>query len=206
MMCEDLKSAERDAGEATRLLHLRLPRVSMQSDSKIYVAGHRGLVGSAIRHLTTTFPKIITRTHWNRSNLTTRRYGEFFGAGKTRICVPGGGQGRRASMPTVPIRPNLSTTTSPFKVQLYPCWRYNRTYSKPLDFVKELNSLLKTDGILILSTPDFDKWITRITQIKPEEHLFYFTKSTLRNLLEKESFEILYINNCKCRRYFFFII
>ncbi len=36
----------------------------MHKDSKIYIAGHRGLVGSAVaRHLTATHTHIITRTH-----------------------------------------------------------------------------------------------------------------------------------------------
>ena len=51
----------------------------MQSDSKIYVAGHRGLVGSAlIRHLTTTFPKIITRTHSELDLTNHQAVREFF--------------------------------------------------------------------------------------------------------------------------------
>ena len=51
----------------------------MQSDSKIYIAGHRGLVGSAlIRRLTATFPKIITRTHSELDLTNHQAVREFF--------------------------------------------------------------------------------------------------------------------------------
>ena len=51
----------------------------MQLGSKIYVAGHRGLVGSAlIRRLTTTFPKIITRTHSELDLTNYQAVREFF--------------------------------------------------------------------------------------------------------------------------------
>ncbi|MBI4983233.1 class I SAM-dependent methyltransferase [Candidatus Woesearchaeota archaeon] len=71
---------------------------------------------------------------------------------------------------------------------------------EPMDFLREIYSLLKKQGILILSTPDWGKWITRKTQVKPEEHLFYFTKKTLKAIVERSGFEILYLQNCSRRR------
>ena len=70
----------------------------------------------------------------------------------------------------------------------------------PAAFLGELNSKLKKNGLLIISTPNFEKWITRRTQVKPQEHLFYFTKETLRTFLKKHNFKVLYIDNCSRQR------
>src|SRR3569623_616606 len=56
----------RRAGEAARLFRIRPPRVTdMEKSSRIYVAGHRGLVGSAImrRLKAGGYGFVITRTH-----------------------------------------------------------------------------------------------------------------------------------------------
>src|SRR3569832_1566737 len=56
----------RRAGEAARLFRIRPPRVpAMEKTSRIYVAGHRGLVGSAImrRLKADGYGNVITRTH-----------------------------------------------------------------------------------------------------------------------------------------------
>jgi len=67
----------------------------------------------------------------------------------------------------------------------------------PKKFVKELGTHLKKDGFLVMATPDFTNFITRMTQIKPKEHLFYFTPKGLKYLLENNGFEIIYLKGCK---------
>ena len=54
----------------------------MQKDSKIYVAGHRGMVGSAIiRELRRQgYNNIITRTHAELDLIDQRAVNEFFAA------------------------------------------------------------------------------------------------------------------------------
>ena len=54
----------------------------MKSDSKIYVAGHRGLVGSAIvrRLRTGGYSNLLLRTHAELDLLDQRAVNEFFGA------------------------------------------------------------------------------------------------------------------------------
>ena len=72
MVTEDFSAAERDAlGQEARLHHLQLPRAvsggdqGMENSSRIFVAGHRGLVGSAIR-------RELERQGYTNLLLTTR--------------------------------------------------------------------------------------------------------------------------------------
>lgn len=65
----------------------------------------------------------------------------------------------------------------------------------PLTYLNSLKKSMADNSILMITTPDMDRWITPIVNIKPKEHLFYFTKKTLRILLERAGFEILYLGN-----------
>ena len=56
------------------------------------------------------------------------------------------------------------------------------------------NRLLKTGGLLALTTPDISSLPARISRsrwmgIKQREHLFYFSRDTIRRLLDKYRFE-----------------
>ena len=69
----------------------------MEKNGKIYVAGHRGMVGSAIvRALKKQgYDNIITRTS---KELDLRRQDAveaFFCGGEAGLCISGGRQGRR---------------------------------------------------------------------------------------------------------------
>jgi 2-polyprenyl-3-methyl-5-hydroxy-6-metoxy-1,4-benzoquinol methylase len=67
----------------------------------------------------------------------------------------------------------------------------------PFATVSKLNKILNRDGILIITTMDSDGLVSRILGTKIEdfrrvkEHLFFFTRKSLRTLLEKNNFEIL---------------
>ncbi|MFC2143112.1 class I SAM-dependent methyltransferase [Candidatus Aenigmatarchaeota archaeon] len=65
----------------------------------------------------------------------------------------------------------------------------------PKGFLKLANKKMKKNSILTLSTPDISRWIARKTQVKPGEHLYYFNKSTIKNILEKTGFRVLMIKN-----------
>ncbi len=65
----------------------------------------------------------------------------------------------------------------------------------PLKFLSDLRANLKEDGILLITTPDFDRWVTHMVNIKPDEHLFYFTKETLNKTLEQAGFDVLHMGN-----------
>jgi len=63
----------------------------------------------------------------------------------------------------------------------------------PLKGLQECHRLLKDSGILVIGTPDFGHRRARIEQekwghLKPPEHLFYFSITTLRMMLEKAKF------------------
>lgn len=67
----------------------------MEKNAKIYVAGHRGMVGSAIvRELERQgYTNIITRTH-KELDLTRQDAVEaFFAEEETGICIPGSCKG-----------------------------------------------------------------------------------------------------------------
>ena len=62
----------------------------MEKNAKIYVAGHRGMVGSAIvRELKRQgYENIITRTHKELDLCRQDAVEAFFRRGKTGICLP----------------------------------------------------------------------------------------------------------------------
>lgn len=65
----------------------------------------------------------------------------------------------------------------------------------PLEFLIKLRPHLNERGILLITTPDFDRWITHLVNIKPVEHLYYFNKATMNKLLDKAGYEVLYLGN-----------
>ncbi len=69
----------------------------MEKNAKIYVAGHRGMVGSAIvRELQRQgYTNIITRTHKELDLCRQQDVEEFFAAEKPEYVFLGRGQGRR---------------------------------------------------------------------------------------------------------------
>lgn len=68
----------------------------MEKNAKIYVAGHRGMVGSAIvRELQRQgYTNIVTRTH-KELDLTRQDAVEKFSLQKSRVCVSRSCQSRR---------------------------------------------------------------------------------------------------------------
>lgn len=69
----------------------------MEKNAKIYVAGHRGMVGSAIvRELERQgYTNIITRTHKELDLCRQDAVEEFFARRKAGICLFGRSQGGR---------------------------------------------------------------------------------------------------------------
>lgn len=69
----------------------------MKSDSKIYIAGHRGLVGSAIiKNLRERgYQNLLTRTHAELDLTDQRAVRDFFCKRAAGVCIPCGGKGRR---------------------------------------------------------------------------------------------------------------
>ena len=66
----------------------------------------------------------------------------------------------------------------------------------PLSALKAANGILKRDGILVIEIPDMGskdaiEQGTYFKHVKPHEHLWYFTATQLRELLESEDFTVV---------------
>jgi len=70
----------------------------------------------------------------------------------------------------------------------------------PTLFLKACKFLLNKNGYLVTVTPDFDNILTKIFQIKPTEHLFYFNKKNIEFLYKKSSLKIIEKKNIHRRR------
>lgn len=62
--------------------------------------------------------------------------------------------------------------------------------------IKDINSVLKDNGVVVLAFPNFSSLLAMLLRKRdffliPPEHLNYFTKKTICELLSKEGFEIL---------------
>ncbi len=83
----------------------------------------------------------------------------------------------------------------------------------PVGFVRVAYRLLRPGGILFIRTVDIGSNPARLnnlahkfgrklwSEIKPPEHLFYFSKKTLRYLLNKFGFNSTFISDCTERRF-----
>lgn len=70
---------------------------------------------------------------------------------------------------------------------------------KPREFLLAIKSLLKDDGLLILSTPNFSGFISKLLgkrdpYIIPPEHLNFFTKRGLSRLFKLTGFRVIKLN------------
>lgn len=73
-------------------------------------------------------------------------------------------------------------------------WDYIEHSADPAEDLAIANRLVKTGGLLVLTTPDISSLPARISRarwmgIKQEEHLFYFSRDTIQKLLRKSHFE-----------------
>ena len=64
--------------------------------------------------------------------------------------------------------------------------------------LKDINSVLKDNGVVVLAFPNFSSLLAMLLRKRdffliPPEHLNYFTKTAICQLLAKEGFEILLI-------------
>jgi SAM-dependent methyltransferase len=72
--------------------------------------------------------------------------------------------------------------------------------SDPLAELVQVHRVLKTGGYLFIVTQDINSLVVRAlgsrwAQYKPREHLYYFTRATLRAMLEKSGFAVLRIQS-----------
>jgi len=75
-------------------------------------------------------------------------------------------------------------------------WEMIEHVPKPIDLLKEIKRILKTDGLLGLSTPNIDSAEARKAggdwkMLIPTQHLWYFTPDTLRTTLKTAGFKVI---------------
>lgn len=58
-------------------------------------------------------------------------------------------------------------------------------FTDPVGVMRYYASKLKPDGLLAVSTPNYDSRLCKIFQLKPTEHLFLFNERSLSYMLEK---------------------
>jgi 2-polyprenyl-3-methyl-5-hydroxy-6-metoxy-1,4-benzoquinol methylase len=61
----------------------------------------------------------------------------------------------------------------------------------PRQTLEQVHELLQPGGLVAISTPDIAGWAGRALQVKPEEHIYYFSPATLTALLQRAGFEVL---------------
>lgn len=62
---------------------------------------------------------------------------------------------------------------------------------EPVALMKLVRRVLKPGGLLFVATPDIDSFMARRLQIKPREHLVYFTTRSLRLAAEAAGYKVL---------------
>lgn len=71
---------------------------------------------------------------------------------------------------------------------------------RPLELLARAAKLLKPDGAIIAVTPDIDTYFARRFQIKPDEHLCYFSIPTLTLAFKKADLDVVYCRRSSRRR------
>ena len=72
----------------------------------------------------------------------------------------------------------------------------------PVASMKLVGPLLRPGGYLMINTPNIDNIVARTFQIKPMEHLFYFSTATATRTLEKAGLEVVLAKKAGRRRDF----
>jgi SAM-dependent methyltransferase len=73
-------------------------------------------------------------------------------------------------------------------------------FPDPLLALRSARDLLLPGGFVALTTPDIESLFGRLFQIKPEEHLFYFSRDTISRALEQCGFDLVFVQRQGRRR------
>lgn len=63
----------------------------------------------------------------------------------------------------------------------------------PRASLRQVAALLRPGGALLVSTPDITRWAARLLQVKPLEHLYYFTPATMTDALGQAGLDVVEI-------------
>lgn len=81
----------------------------------------------------------------------------------------------------------------------------------PRKTINKARSLLKPGGFLFINTPNVESISSRISGrrwwlYKPNEHLYYFSRATIKRLLESEGFKVILIKKLPRKRNLYTVI
>ena len=70
--------------------------------------------------------------------------------------------------------------------------------NSPTNALNKANSMMKKGGIIFIVTPKIDSLMAKLSKgkwlhLKPNEHIFYFSSRTMKELLKKTGFELIFI-------------
>src|ERR1035437_219948 len=65
--------------------------------------------------------------------------------------------------------------------------------ANPNQMLSYINIVLKQDGFLMIVTPNYESLVARFLQYKPHEHILYFTKYSLENILKSNNYCVIYL-------------
>jgi 2-polyprenyl-3-methyl-5-hydroxy-6-metoxy-1,4-benzoquinol methylase len=65
----------------------------------------------------------------------------------------------------------------------------------PAGYLLSLRESLSDGGLLMLTTPNIGNPLNYVLNVKPEEHLYYFSKATIRALLSNAGYEVLEVRS-----------
>ena len=82
------------------------------------------------------------------------------------------------------------------KADVLTLWAVIEHLPRPWDVIRELRNYIKSDGIICLSTGNYDSIASQREKeawrlMTPPGHLFYFTKKTIRRILQESGFKIV---------------
>jgi 2-polyprenyl-3-methyl-5-hydroxy-6-metoxy-1,4-benzoquinol methylase len=66
--------------------------------------------------------------------------------------------------------------------------------SDPIRTLRHISRMLRPGGVIMVSTPNIDSWAARLWQVKPGEHCLYFTRDTLRRMLQEAGLVVKSVN------------
>jgi len=99
------------------------------------------------------------------------------------------------------------TELKPFFFNCVTFWDVLEHIPNPLQALKEVNRILKNDGIVIVQAPNYKSLMAYLTKEKwdwwaPPDHLYHFSPRSLRLLLEKSGFTIYELKTYESKEIF----
>jgi 2-polyprenyl-3-methyl-5-hydroxy-6-metoxy-1,4-benzoquinol methylase len=74
----------------------------------------------------------------------------------------------------------------------------------PREAIAAAWKMLNPGGILVITTPNIGSWLARLMgklwpHVTPEEHIYYYTPQTMRDVLKRTGYEVLHLSGASYR-------